>query len=347
MKRLIIIFLVFIRFLFFLILIIIFNNNSYEDKMIKNVSIKCNIEDIKYINKYNDYYIVIDDNSLYLIDSNYKIISEMDKNLLYENTKNYDIIYRNGKLLYSDDIYKDGNLIYRYYDIYSYEMIDEILIGGNYMYDKLMCLIKDRPLVISRILLKNYRKMNINDTELIVIMVLMSFGDKIIYNPEEFAILVNWDKHEMMKVINDLITKNIISLDVERINKKAYEYISLNLLYEKIFNIVIDNKKNNNIQIDISIFDTFEKELGRTLSPMEYEQIKEWITNGNSEEMITCALREAVLNGVSNFRYIDSILNDWRKKGYKNKNDVSKDRENYRNKKEKVSIYDTDWLNDK
>ena len=215
------------------------------------------------------------------------------------------------------------------------------------MDDKLMCLIKDRPLVISRILLKNYRKMNINDTELIVIMVLMSFGDKIIYNPEEFAILVNWDKHEMMKVINDLITKNIISLDVERINKKAYEYISLNLLYEKIFNIVIDNKKNNNIQIDISIFDTFEKELGRTLSPMEYEQIKEWITNGNSEEMITCALREAVLNGVSNFRYIDSILNDWRKKGYKNKNDVLKDRENYRNKKEKVSIYDTDWLNDK
>ena len=118
-------------FLFFLMLIIIWNNNSYEDKMIKNVSIKCNIEDIKYINKYNDYYIVIDDNSLYLIDSNYKIISEMDKNLLYENTKNYDIIYRNGKLLYSDDIYKDGNLIYRYYDIYSYEMIDEILIGGN------------------------------------------------------------------------------------------------------------------------------------------------------------------------------------------------------------------------
>ena len=131
MKRLIIIFLVLMGFLFFLMLIIIWNNNSYEDKMIKNVSIKCNIEDIKYINKYNDYYIVIDDNSLYLIDSNYKIISEIDINLLYENTKNYDIIYRNGKLLYSDDIYKDGNLIYRYYDIYSYEMIDEILIGGN------------------------------------------------------------------------------------------------------------------------------------------------------------------------------------------------------------------------
>ena len=80
---------------------------------------------------------------------------------------------------------------------------------------------------------------------------------------------------------------------------------------------------------------------------MEYEQIKEWVNDGNSEEMITCALKEAVLNGVSNFRYIDSILNEWKKKGYKNKKDITKDREVYHSKKNKVSVYDTDWLNDK
>ena len=79
---------------------------------------------------------------------------------------------------------------------------------------------------------------------------------------------------------------------------------------------------------------------------MEYEQIKEWITSGNSDEMIVYALREAVLNGVSNLRYIDSILNEWKKKGYKNKNDITRDRENYRSKKGKVSVYDTDWLNE-
>ena len=108
--------------------------------------------------------------------------------------------------------------------------------------------------------------------------------------------------------------------------------------------MIIDKREEK--EIDISIFDTFERELGRTLSPMEYGQIQEWITSGNSQEMITYALREAVLNGVSNLRYIDSILNDWKKKGYKNKNDVLKDREMYRNKKNKVSIYDTDWLNE-
>lgn len=212
------------------------------------------------------------------------------------------------------------------------------------MDEKVISILKDKPVVIPRILLNNYKKLNISDSELIMIMVLLSFGDKITYNPEEFAKEINGDKHQVMNIINNLIHKNIISLEIERVNKKANEYLSLDLLYDKLFNLIIDKKEEK--EIDISIFDTFEKELGRTLSPMEYGQIQEWITSGNSEEMITYALREAVLNGVSNLRYIDSILNDWKKKGYKNKNDVLKDREMYRNKKNKVSIYDTDWLNE-
>ncbi|MGN1358577.1 MAG: DnaD domain protein [Bacilli bacterium] len=212
------------------------------------------------------------------------------------------------------------------------------------MDEKVISILKDKPVVIPRILLNNYKKLNISDSELIIIMVLLSFGDKITYNPEEFAKEINGDKHQVMNIINNLIHKNIISLEIERVNKKANEYLSLDLLYDKLFNLIIDKKEEK--EIDISIFDTFEKELGRTLSPMEYGQIQEWITSGNSEEMIACALREAVLNGVSNLRYIDSILNDWKKKGYKNKNDVLKDREMYRNKKNKVSVYDTDWLNE-
>lgn len=212
------------------------------------------------------------------------------------------------------------------------------------MDEKVISILKDKPVVIPRILLNNYKKLNISDSELIMIMVLLSFGDKITYNPEEFAKEINGDKHQVMNIINNLIHKNIISLEIERVNKKANEYLSLDLLYDKLFNLIIDKKEEK--EIDISIFDTFEKELGRTLSPMEYGQIQEWITSGNSEEMIACALREAVLNGVSNLRYIDSILNDWKKKGYKNKNDVLKDREMYRNKKNKVSVYDTDWLNE-
>ena len=214
------------------------------------------------------------------------------------------------------------------------------------MDDKIIDLLKLRPIVIPRILLNNYRLFNITDSEFIVIMVLLSYGDKITYNPEEFAREVRMSKHEVMSIIDSLCDKNIISLVVEKVNKKTYEYLSMELLYQKLFNIVANDDKSEKEEIDNSIFSVFEKELGRTLSPMEFEQIKEWITSGNSNELIVCALREAVLNGVGNLRYIDSILNDWRKKGYRKQEDVKKDSEIYRSKKSKVEVFDTDWLND-
>ncbi|MDD6093333.1 MAG: DnaD domain protein [bacterium] len=214
------------------------------------------------------------------------------------------------------------------------------------MDDKIIDLLKLRPIVIPRILLNNYRLFNITDSEFIVIMVLLSYGDKITYNPEEFAREVRMSKHEVMSIIDSLCDKNIISLVVEKVNKKTYEYLSMELLYQKLFNIVANDDKSEKEEIDNSIFSVFEKELGRTLSPMEFEQIKEWITSGNSNELIICALREAVLNGVGNLRYIDSILNDWRKKGYRKQEDIKKDREIYRSKKSKVEVFDTDWLND-
>ena len=208
----------------------------------------------------------------------------------------------------------------------------------------LISLLKDRPIVIPKILLNNYKLLNVSDSELIVLIVIMSYGEKVIYNPEEFAKVINADKHQVMGIINNLCNKNILSLVIEKNNRKTCEYLSLDLLYDKLFNIIIDNKDEE--IIDDSIFTVFESELGRTLSPMEYEQIKEWITSGNSNELITCALKEAVLNGVGNLRYIDSILNDWKKKGYKNKGDIIRDKENYRSKKNKVEIFDTDWLNE-
>lgn len=213
------------------------------------------------------------------------------------------------------------------------------------MEEKVMELIKDKPIVIPRILFSNYRRLNISDSELVIIMILLFLGDKVMYNPEEFGKISGWKKHEIMEVVNSLVQKNIISFEVEKIDKRTYEYLSLDLLYGKLFNLVIAPGEEK--KIDTSVFDKFESELGRTLSPMEYEQIKEWITSGNSEEMIVYALREAVLNGVSNLRYIDSILNEWKKKGYKNRADITKDREAYRSKKGKVSVYDTDWLNER
>ena len=209
---------------------------------------------------------------------------------------------------------------------------------------KIINIIKDRPVIVPKLLLNNYKELGITSDELIIIMVIMSYGDKVVYDPEKFREDINWDKRDVMKTINSLIDKNILSLIIEKSNRKAIEYISLEILYEKLFNIVIDNDSEK--EVDNSIFGIFEGELGRMLTPMEYEKIKEWINNDNSNELIILALKEAVLKGVNNLNYIDSILNSWKKKGYKNKSDIEKEKKEYRNKKEKVEIFDTDWLNE-
>lgn len=213
------------------------------------------------------------------------------------------------------------------------------------MDNNILNLMMDKPIVVPRILFNNYRKLNITEEELIIIMLIITFGNKIEYNPDIFVKELNIDRHKVMGIISNLMEKNILSLEVVKNGRKTEEYISISLLYDKLLNIVKDVSLDKP-KIDTSIFSVFENELGRLLSPMELEQIKEWVTTYKSDDLIISALKEAVLNGVSNFRYIDAILNDWNKKGYRSKDDIIKDRNNYRKKKDNIEVFDTDWLND-
>ena len=102
------------------------------------------------------------------------------------------------------------------------------------MEEKMINLIKDKPLIIPRLLISNYHKLGITDEELVVLILLMSYDDNIDYNPDKFAKEIDNTKHNVMKIINSLCDKNIVSLVIEKNNRKTYEYLSLNSLYEKL-----------------------------------------------------------------------------------------------------------------
>ena len=131
MKTVIKIFIGILLLLFFLILYMDIDNNKYqnslENKIIKNTDVKI----IKYINYYDKYYIVMDNTNLYLFDNDYKELLREDKVTISENKNNYDIIYKDGKFMYFSDELNDDKLTYRYYDIHSYEIIDQVLVGGT------------------------------------------------------------------------------------------------------------------------------------------------------------------------------------------------------------------------
>ena len=121
------------------------------------------------------------------------------------------------------------------------------------------------------------------------------------------------------------------------------EVIDLSMLYEKITIKIIEilNTKEEN---GLNIHELVENEFARRLSQMEHEMIDEWEAE-YSKELIKEAVKEASINGVTNLRYIDKILFDWKKQGIKNKDEIKKVKEE-KNNEIKDEIYNCDWLND-
>ena len=74
------------------------------------------------------------------------------------------------------------------------------------------------------------------------------------------------------------------------------------------------------------LYQGFEKEFGRPLSPIELEMIGQWLnTDHYSPELIRLALREAVLNQAYSLKYIDRILLAWERKNITTKEQVAAD----------------------
>ena len=209
--------------------------------------------------------------------------------------------------------------------------------------------LKEKPIVIPKILLRNYKKINLTEEELIILICLIGIGDKVPYNPTIFEAELGMDKFKGMQILNDLTEKSVVTIKVEN-NKsgKKQEYIYLDLLYSKLMNLLIDGANNLEVESkENDIFSLFESELGRTISPMEVEIIKEWLHGGFSEELIKEALKEAIYNDARSLKYIDRILYNWKNKGIKNKEDIMREKKNFRKKTKPVEpLYDYNWLED-
>ena len=184
--------------------------------------------------------------------------------------------------------------------------------------EELEMLLKEKPIILPRYLFKYYLRLGITAEELIILIFIIDKGDKIIYNPEEIGRSLGLDKYKVMEILSSLDEKKIISISVEKNkNNKSEEYILLDLLYKKIIGLIIDKKDEEKNLDNSDIFSIFESEFGRPISSMECQIIKGWIDDNFSHELIMEALKEAIYNGVTSLKYIETILYNWRKKGDK------------------------------
>lgn len=211
--------------------------------------------------------------------------------------------------------------------------------------EKLLELINnENHFTIDKYVLKYAKESNLSLNDLILLIYLLNGKDKEIFNYKKILNDIDFSEKELFDSISVLKEKKLLSIDMQK-NESGIldEVINVKSFYEIMLSNLINNNIDDNNKDDI--FDMFESEFGRTLSPMEYDIINSWLESKISKELIIMALKEAVYNGVGNLRYIDKILYEWNKKGIKSVVDLESKNKKEENNKDSI-YYEYDWLNE-
>ena len=203
-------------------------------------------------------------------------------------------------------------------------------------------LIKEKDYTFKKLLFKLIKDFDLSLEELLLLVYFIN-QDKPVFDIKRISLITYLSSNEIMAAFSSLTGKGLVSIKTSKEDGKITEVIDITNTYRAMVSDININIKK---QTTTNIYTIFEKEFGRPLSPVEYEIIKAWITSGISEELIKEALKEAVFNNVRNLRYIDKILSEWEKKGFKSVDEV----DSYLKKKEsnnpKQELFDYNWLED-
>lgn len=203
-------------------------------------------------------------------------------------------------------------------------------------------LLREKNLIFPSFMGAVAKHYGLNLDEFLVLIYFWNFKDSS-FDVNEISKVTKLDENEILLAFNSLMSKKIILFDSKKdSNGRMKETVNLEFLYgiiEEMFKV----KEKEQEKVDI--YSTFETEFGRPISSMEYEIIRAWLEKGFTEELILGALKEAVYNGVNNLRYIDKILYEWQRKGYKNMSEVSS-HNTRRTETDSPKLFDYNWLDD-
>lgn len=191
-------------------------------------------------------------------------------------------------------------------------------------------------------LIAYYSKLNISDAELLLIIQLEAFSQRGESFPsnEKIAANTNLTVADVGNIIQRLIDRDYLTIEQVKDNQdKIGNRYSLNKLYDAIDqyidqNILIKDKKREKTVSVVDDLDNnplnylsrkVEVEFGRYLSPIEREEIAQWlIVDHYTPEVIELALREAVLSQAYSLKYIDRVLLNWQRHNLKTVDEIER-----------------------
>ncbi|MCT2537352.1 DnaD domain-containing protein [Aquibacillus koreensis] len=220
--------------------------------------------------------------------------------------------------------------------------------------------LKDQ-LIIPSILLKDYVNLGLNEQEVMIILQIHRFymeGNHF-PTPDELADYVTISAQDCSQILRKLIQKNILQIEQNHNEMNVLnEQYSLEPLWVNLYTEKVIQQDKSISEEQTNIFILFEQEFGRPLSPFEIETVNIWIDEEEqSPSLIKAALREAVLMGKLNYRYIDRILREWKRKGIRtveqarnhsksfHANQTKQENQKQEEPKRDVSLY-YNWLED-
>ena len=138
-------------------------------------------------------------------------------------------------------------------------------------------------------------------------------------SPSQIAEKIGKNVTEVNQAISRLTEKGLLQYRTIELNGEIEVIFDATLALERLDQL-FEKQAPNQVQSapnDLkSLVDTFQQELGRLFSPFEIEDLEKSLKeDGTSADLIKEALREAVLNGKPNWKYIQAILRNWRHEG--------------------------------
>jgi DNA replication protein len=177
---------------------------------------------------------------------------------------------------------------------------------------------------IPKLLMTNYAKLGLNETELMTLLhIHMALeGGNTFPTPEEISSQMSISTGMCMEVLRSLLQRGFLAIEQQNQASFITERYTLKPLWETLVHALFkesqQDKQEQQVQIEVNLYTIFEKEFGRPLSPFECETLTMWQDQDHHDPtIIKAALREAVMSGKLNFRYIDRILFEWKKNGIK------------------------------
>jgi DNA replication protein len=167
--------------------------------------------------------------------------------------------------------------------------------------------------------------MNLTESELVLILQVYSFieNGNDFPTPSELSDRMTISSVDCMTILRKLTQKGFIEI-IDHITDQGIrcEKYSLDPLWERVIDQFLSElnqtEKGKDKEEETDLYTCFEQEFGRPLSPYECETLAMWMDDDEHEPIIIkTALREAVMSGKLNFRYIDRILFEWKKNGIK------------------------------